>query len=219
MRVLVVEDDASVAAALTAVLQRAEHKTAHVASGAGLLERHPGADVVLLDLGLEDMDGLEALRLLRARSEVPVIVVTARGDERSTVVALRLGADDYLIKPVRVHELLARIEAVRRRYAQQQPDAQEIRAGSVTVDLVARSATVAGEPISLTPTEFSLLAELARSAGAAVSRPELVRAVWGPEYPTSSRAVDVHLAQLRQKLPPGAITTLRGFGYRFEAAK
>ncbi len=218
MRVLVVEDDASVAAALTAVLQRAEHQCAHVTSGAGLLQSYQGADVVLLDLGLDDMDGLEALRLLRSRSEVPVIVVTARGDERSTVVALRRGADDYLIKPVRVHELLARIEAVRRRYVQRQPDAQEIRAGSVAVDLGARSATVDGTEISLTPTEFSLLAELARNVGAAVSRPELVRGVWGLEYPTSSRAVDVHLAQLRQKLPPGTITTLRGFGYRFEAA-
>lgn len=216
MRVLVVEDDASVAAALCTVLQRAEHTTTRVTGGAGLLTHYASADLVLLDLGLDDMDGLAALQQLRQHSDVPVIVVTARGDERSTVVALRLGADDYLIKPVRVHELLARIAAVARRYASQK-EVQELRVGSMVINFTARTAHVDEVLLSLTPTEFSLLVALAQRCGDAVSRAELVRAVWGTNYPTSSRAVDVHLAQLRQKLPYKAITTLRGFGFRFEA--
>ncbi|MFD2758248.1 response regulator transcription factor [Gulosibacter faecalis] len=215
MRVLVVEDDASVAAALTSVLTRAGHTCTRVATGAGLLAEHTNHEVVLLDLGLEDMDGLSALGQLRERSDLPVIVVTARGDERSTVVALRLGADDYLIKPVRMHELLARIEAVSRR-AGVRDEPRVLEAGRVRLDLAARRATCDGAAIALTPTEFSLLSTLVSRAGEALSRPQLVEAVWGAEYPSTSRAIDVHLAQLRQKLPEGTITTIRGFGYRFE---
>lgn len=215
MRVLVVEDDASVSAALAGVLTRAGHLCTRIATGRELLREHSHADVVLLDLGLEDMDGLAALRQLREHSDRPVIIVTARGDEHSTVAALRLGADDYLVKPVRMHELLARIDAAARR-APARSETSTREAGGVRLDLSTRLASSDGAPLHLTPTEFSLLSVLVDHAGEAMSRQQLVHAVWGPDYPATSRAIDVHLAQLRHKLPAGAITTLRGFGYRFE---
>lgn len=215
MRILVVEDDPSVSAALAAALTRAGHRCDRVSRGADVLEQHPAADAVMLDLGLEDMDGLEALRRLREVSPVPVIVVTARGDERSTVHALRLGADDYLVKPVRLHELLARLAAVTRRYVRAAPERLEV--GGIVVDAAAHRVTQDGAEIPLTPTEFALLTELAREAGTVVDRRNLLDRVWGDGYASTSRAFDVHLAQLRQKLPMLTITTIRGIGFRLEA--
>ena len=214
MRVLVAEDDASVSAALAGALTRAGHVCARVARGDALLEQFRGSDIVLLDLGLEDMDGLTALEQLREVSDIPVIVVTARGDERSTVQALRLGADDYLVKPVRLHELLARLAAVARRYAGLGTDRVVI--GELVLDAEERRVSHDGTEIALTPTESALLAVLARHIGNAVSRAFLLDAVWGDAYPSSSRACDVHLAGLRQKLPMLSITTIRGFGFRLE---
>ncbi|MDQ1136804.1 DNA-binding response OmpR family regulator [Microbacterium sp. SORGH_AS 1204] len=215
MHVLVAEDDGSVAAALVSALQRAGHSCTRVARGSDLLLRHHDAHIVLLDLGLEDMDGLDALRRLRAVSQVPVIVVTARGDERSTVKALSLGADDYLVKPVRLHELLARLVAVTRRYTP--PDEpMRVLAGSIDIDIEARRVTAGEREVSLTPNEFGILVSLARRAGQIVTRRQVLDEVWGDAYATSSRSFDVHLGQLRQKLPEATITTVRGVGYRFE---
>lgn len=214
MRVLVTEDDASVSAALAGALTRAGHTCDRVASGGALLQQHQGADIVLLDLGLEDMDGLTALEQLREVSEIPVIVVTARGDERSTVHALRLGADDYLVKPVRLHELLARLAAVARRYAGLVT--HRIETGDLVVDETERRVTHRGMAVAVTPTECALLAVLARHAGTVVSRQQLLDAVWGDAYSSTSRAFDVHLAGLRQKLPMVRITTIRGRGFRLE---
>lgn len=214
MRILVAEDDPSVSAALAGALTRAGHVCHRVSRGADVLVRHAGADAIMLDLGLEDMDGLEALRQLREISSVPVIVVTARGDERSTVHALRLGADDYLVKPVRLHELLARLLAVTRRYAGTAPERIEV--GGIVVDATAHRVTRDDEEIPLTPTEFALLTELAREAGTVVARQELLDRIWGDGYAATSRAFDVHLAQLRQKLPGLTITTIRGIGFRLE---
>lgn len=214
---LIAEDDASVAGALAAVLARAGHETVGVARGGDVLLRHRDADLVLLDLGLEDMDGLEALRRLRAVSDLPAIVVTARGDERSTVRALRLGADDYLVKPVRMHELLARIEAVARR--RRGPDAEPadvVTVGDVRIDLAAHRVTTPSGEVALTPTEHALVAVLARRVGVAVSRQQILDEVWGDAYAARSRSYDVHLAQVRQKLPGLTITTIRGFGCRLE---
>ncbi len=215
MRVLVAEDDASVAAALTSVLERAGHACTRVARGSDLLLRHRDAEVVLLDLGLEDMDGLDALRQLRAVSDVPVLVVTARGDERSTVRALGLGADDYLVKPVRLHELLARLTAVTRRYARPEED-DRIETGSLLVEVTARRVFSDGAEVALTPTEFALVVALARRGGQVVTRRQVLDEVWGDAYAASSRSFDVHLAQVRQKLPTVTITTVRGIGYRLE---
>jgi DNA-binding response OmpR family regulator len=176
------------------------------------------ADVVVLDLGMPDGDGLDALRKLRRIADLPVLVLTARDTERDVVRGLRLGADDYLIKPVRLRELLARIDAIVRRARPKSPDGGErvvVELGSVRIDLDARRVTVADREIELTTKEFDVLAVLARRAGEAVSRQQMLDEVWGDAYLAVSRSLDVHLASLRAKLDaPGLIHTIRGFGYR-----
>lgn len=214
MRVLVVEDDPSVSAALSSVLTKVGHTCLRISRGGELVPRHREADVVMLDLGLADMDGLEALQHLREVSDMPVIVVTARGDERSTVHALRLGADDYLVKPVRLHELLARLTAVTRRYPGL--SGERIQLGELVIDVTAHQVLHDGEEVNLTPTEFALLTAFARHVGTAISRQSIVEEIWGPGYAAKSRSFDVHLGQLRQKLPMLTITTIRGFGFRLE---
>ncbi|WP_073488794.1 response regulator transcription factor [Streptoalloteichus hindustanus] len=217
VRVLLVEDDDGVADALVEVLGAHGHTPTRVRRGADALTRHREADLVLLDLGLPDEDGLEVLRKLRRVATVPVLVLTARGDERSVVRGLRLGADDYLVKPVRLAELLARMDAVARR-AGRAPGAgaSVVRVDDVEVDLVARRVRVAGREVVLTPKEFDVLAVLAGRPGTAVSRQQLMDQVWGDAYLAVSRSLDVHVAQLRGKLDrPRLLTTIRGFGYRF----
>lgn len=218
MRVLVVEDDDSVAAALQQALATAGHTTDRVSTGTSLLLRHHQCDLVLLDLGLADGDAYGPLRKLRAISQTPVIVVSARGDERSAVRALRLGADDYLVKPVRLKELLARLDAVTRRRELMAPSADVVEASGLRIDLLSRTVHAAGEQLSFTTKEFDLLGALARRVGHAVSREQILDEVWGDAYATTSRSFDVHLTQIRAKLPaPDIITTIRGFGYRLEA--
>ncbi|MET9684176.1 response regulator transcription factor [Streptomyces coeruleorubidus] len=217
MRVLLAEDDDGVAGALTEALYDNGHLPARVRRGGDVLARHRQADLLLLDLGLPDLDGLEVLRKLRAVSALPVVVLTARGDERSVVRGLRLGADDYLVKPVRLAELLARIDAVTRRAAAPSaPAPRTVRAGDVEVDLDARRVLVAGAEVRLTTKEFEVLAALAARAGTAVSRQQLMDEVWGDAFLAVSRSLDVHLTQVRAKLGrPEVLTTIRGFGYRF----
>lgn len=218
MRVLLVEDDGGVADAVAGALAAHGHATVRVVRGADALVRHQDTDLVLLDLGLPDVDGLDVLRKLRKVSTTPVIVLTARGDERSVVRGLRLGADDYLVKPVRLAELLARIDAVVRRATRL--DAQRssvVRVRDLEIDLGARRVTTEDTEIELTAKEFDILAVLARNRGGAVSRQQLLDAVWGDAYLAVSRSLDVHLTQLRSKLArPGLVTTIRGFGFRLE---
>jgi DNA-binding response OmpR family regulator len=217
VQVLLAEDDDGVAAALVEVLYDHGHVTRRVRHGRDVLTYHRSADVLLLDLGLPDVDGLEVLRSLRAVSDLSVVVLTARGDERSVVRGLRLGADDYLVKPVRLAELLARIDAVTRRAAARGERAERtVRVGDVEVDLAARRVTVDGTEVGLTTKEFEVLAVLAARAGTAVSRQLLLDEVWGDSFHAVSRSLDVHLTQLRAKLRrPELLTTIRGFGYRF----
>ncbi|MCI3274894.1 response regulator transcription factor [Streptomyces cylindrosporus] len=219
MRILLAEDDDGVAAALVEVLYDHGHLTRRVRHGRDVLTYHRSADLLLLDLGLPDTDGLDVLRALRAVSGVSVVILTARGDERSVVRGLRLGADDYLVKPVRLAELLARIDAVTRRAAAAAPEARAARAvrvGDVEVDLDAHRVRVGGAEVELTAKEFAVLAVLAGRAGTAVSRQQLLDEVWGDAFHAVSRSLDVHLTQLRAKLDrPGLLTTIRGFGYRF----
>ncbi|ROS31984.1 DNA-binding response OmpR family regulator [Amycolatopsis thermoflava] len=218
VRVLLVEDDDGVADALVDSLGAHGHQPTRVRRGEDALLAHRDADLALLDLGLPDLDGLEVLRKLRAVSTLPVIVLTARGDERSVVRGLRLGADDYLVKPVRLSELLARIEAVTRRAAAARPEPQVVVVGDIEVDLGARRVVVGGAEVELTAKEFAVLAALARRAGTAVSRQQLMDEVWGDAYVAVSRSLDVHLTQLRAKLRrPELLTTIRGFGYRLGA--
>lgn len=217
MRVLLVEDDGGVADAVTGALAAHGHVTERVVRGADALVRHQDTDLVLLDLGLPDVDGLDVLRKLRKVSTTPVIVLTARGDERSVVRGLRLGADDYLVKPVRLAELLARIDAVVRRVPAARRPTSVVHVRDLAIDLDARRVTTKDGEIELTAKEFDILAVLARNLGTAVSRQQLLDEVWGDAYLAVSRSLDVHLTQLRAKLGrPGLVTTIRGFGFRLE---
>ncbi|XVV06855.1 response regulator transcription factor [Actinosynnema sp. CA-248983] len=215
MRVLLVEDDDGVADALVEALEANGHHPRRVRRGSDALTAHRDFDLLLLDLGLPDTDGLEVLRKIRKVAQTPVLVLTARGDERSIVRGLRLGADDYLVKPVRLGELLARMDAVARRSVRVGPADRVVRVGDVTIDLEGRRVVVGSAEAPLTTKEFDVLAALARRAGTAVSRQQLMDEVWGDAYLAVSRSLDVHLAGLRAKLDrPGLLTTIRGFGYR-----
>ncbi|NKY31784.1 response regulator transcription factor [Nocardia speluncae] len=218
MRIGVFEDDDEVGAALVEILgeygYRAERKT----RGADLLLGHRSYDAVILDLGLPDGDGLDVLRKLREVSTVPVVILTARNDERSVVRGLRIGADDYLVKPPRVAELMARIEAVVRRASpvEQGGPGALVVTGDVRVDLTARTVTTGGTRVDLTHKEFELVEVLVGRPGCAVSREVLMDRVWGDAFLAVSRSLDVHISTLRNKLGrPGLITTIRGFGYRW----
>jgi DNA-binding response OmpR family regulator len=218
MEVLIVEDDDAMASALDAAVVAAGHKASRVARGADALLVHRRFEVILLDLGLPDLDGLDVLRKLRQVTACPILILTARDDERSVVLGLRSGADDYLVKPVKLVELLARIEAVTRRTVRH-GDGQHhnIVLGDLDVDLDRRVAAVGSRVLSLTPTEFQLLALLVRNAGSVVTREQILDALWGDAFLASSRSLDVHLTGLRAKLQlPGFIVNVRGIGYRVE---
>jgi DNA-binding response OmpR family regulator len=216
VRVLLVEDDDGVGDALVEALGAAGHRPTRARRGADALTGHHHADLVLLDLGLPDLHGLDVLRKLRKVTDMPVLVLTAHGDERSVVRGLRLGADDYLVKPVRLAELLARMEAVSRRAAARAtPPPSVVEIGDVRIDMNARQVHAGGSLVPLTSKEFDVLAVLAVRHGAAVSRQQLMDEVWGDAYLAISRSLDVHVAQLRAKLRrPGLLTTIRNFGYR-----
>ncbi|OUC78935.1 response regulator transcription factor [Gordonia lacunae] len=218
MRIAVVEDDDGVGDALVDALNEVGHEPRRMRRGADLLLNHRDVDLVLLDLGLPDEDGLTVLRRLRTVSEMPVVVLTARHDERSVVRALRGGADDYVVKPARLGELMARLEVAARRRVADAPVATDrrIASGDIVVDLDARLVSVAGVDVALTPKEFELLAHLVTRRGEAVSREQLMDAIWGDAYVAISRSLDVHMTALRAKLGrPGVIETIRGYGYRW----
>jgi DNA-binding response OmpR family regulator len=218
--VLIVEDDDAIAEPLARGLERENLRPRRVATGADALAAAP-ADVVLLDLGLPDMDGRDVCRRLREVSEVPIIVVSARGEELDRVLLLELGADDYLVKPFGLQELVARIRAVTRRTrgttrsASPAGDAAPPSVGALAVDRRAHRVTVAGEEISLTPKEYDLLALLAGDPGRVFTRSEIFDEVWDPHWYGPTKTLDVHVASVRRKLgDPGWIETVRGVGFR-----
>ena len=218
MRIAVVEDDDGVGDALVDALIEVGHEPRRMRRGADLLLGHRGFDLALLDLGLPDDDGLTVLRRLRTVSDIPVVVLTARQDERSVVRALRGGADDYVVKPARLGELMARLEVAARRRVADAPVTTERRVttGDIVVDLDARLVTVGGAEVAPTPKEFELLAHLVTRRGEAVSREQLMDAIWGDAHVAISRSLDVHMTALRAKLGrPGVIETIRGYGYRW----
>ncbi|WP_330232988.1 response regulator transcription factor [Nocardia sp. NBC_00508] len=217
MRLAVVEDDDGVGDALVEALVARGYRAERKRRGADLLIAHRDYDAVILDLGLPDGDGLQVLRRLREVSSVPVLILTARSDERSIVRGLRGGADDYLVKPPRIAELVARLETVTRRAAGAARQAQSVVVtGDVRVDLGARVVEVAGAPVPLTQKEFELVEALVERPGAAVSRQQLMDRIWGDAFVAVSRSLDVHMTGLRAKLNrPGLITTIRGYGYRW----
>ncbi|GEC74999.1 MULTISPECIES: response regulator transcription factor [Microbacterium] len=219
MRILIVEDDDRVAGALEAFLARSGYATVRAADGAAALDLL-GADteVVLLDLGLPDIDGVDLCRRIRGRSEVPIVIVTARNQVAERIKGLRAGADDFVVKPYDVHELLARIEAVTRRTRPMRPEADArvlLHDGDVEIDLVARQVLVDGTPIDLTRKEFDIVAVLARYPGVAVPKERLIREVWNTDWRGFGHSLEVHVGAIRKKTGVrGVIETVRGVGYR-----
>ena len=217
MRVLLVEDDASIADPLRRGLEREGFVVDTARTGAAALAA-PAPDIVLLDLGLPDMDGYEVCRRLRARSSVPIIVVTSRSEEVDRVVGLELGADDYVVKPFGFRELVARIRAVTRRATSGAGDpVPTLRVGALELDRRARRATLGGSEVALTPKEFDLLALLMEETGAALSRRRILEQVWDAHWYGTPKTIDVHVASIRKKLGDARwIETVRGVGFRLE---
>jgi two-component system, OmpR family, response regulator RegX3 len=218
MRVLIVEDEDSIAVPLAQGLRREGFDVDRVATGAEALAA-PTPELVLLDLRLPDVDGYDVCRELRSRSDVPIIMVTAKGEEIDRVVGLELGADDYVVKPFGLRELVARIRAVSRRAARRHENDESLVVGPLRIDVRAHRASLADAELELTPKEFELLALLASEPGAVVDRERILRDVWHTTWYGSSKTVDVHVASLRRKLgDPGWIETVRGIGLRLRAS-
>ena len=182
--------------------------------------RRERPDVVLLDVMLPDVDGLEVLRRIRAASGVGVVLVTARAEEADTLVGLAVGADDYVTKPFSPREVVARVKAVLRRARDDEPDPERLAFTQLTVDLAAREVTVDGRPVTPSALEFDLLGAMARSPGRVFSRRQLLERVWGDDFYGDERVVDVHIRSLRRLLAddvsaPRFIGTVRGVGYKF----
>jgi two-component system response regulator RegX3 len=213
VKILLVEDEDSIAEPLVAGLQREGFDVDRAATAAAALAAGP-ADCVLLDLRLPDGDGYSVCRSLRARSAVPIIMVTARGEEVDRVIGLELGADDYVVKPFGLRELVARIRAVTRRSGAQ-PGQRTVRLGTLEVDARRRRASLDGRTLDLTAKEFDLLAALAADPGAVVTRSALLERIWGVAWYGQTKTIDVHIAALRRKLGDATlIETVRGVGYR-----
>ncbi|MWA08076.1 response regulator [Streptomyces sp. BA2] len=213
-RLLVVENDTSDADALARDLTRQGHTVERATTGRAALQGYRHADLVLLDIELPDLDGLEVCRELRSACDIPVIAVTARGSELDRVLGLQAGADDYLVKPYGFRELMARIEAVMRRTQIRPAAHQIISQGPLRIDAFAREVRVHGRPVDVTPKEFDLLHLLASHPGIVISRNRIMRQVWGDSW--SRRTIDTHVSSLRKKLGAGHwITTIRGTGLQF----
>jgi len=214
--VLVVEDEHNIATVVRIALERDGHRVVSVRTGEEALAelpRHP-IGLVVLDLGLPGMDGLEVCRRIRAGSSLPIIMLTARDEEADRVVGLELGADDYVPKPFSPRELAARVKAVLRR-STASPRADATAVGDVTLSRSRHEVRVGDRPVQLSSTEFNLLAFLMENAGLVFSREILLERVWGLEFPGGTRTVDQHVAQVRAKLDlPGFIETVRGAGYK-----
>ncbi len=224
-RILVVEDEAEIRRFVRLALESEGHEV-HEAEGLkrGLIEAGTSRpDLLVLDLGLPDGDGIELIRALRGWSAAPVIVLSARSGEADKIAALDAGADDYLVKPFGAGELLARVRAQLRRQAQQTPSGDTaIRFGDVVVDLVRRSVERAGARLHLTPIEYKLLVHLATQPDRVVTHQQLLKAVWGPGHAEDTHYVRVHMANLRKKIEtepsmPRHLLTEAGIGYRFVA--
>ena len=214
MRVLLVEDNPRMARGLETALRNRGYEVL-CAPNAQLALAAPPVDLVLLDLGLPDRDGLEVCRELRRRGDVAIIAVTARGAEADRVTGLRTGADDYVVKPFGVAELHARIDAVMRRVTRGAVSAGTVTCGRLRIDLDARRVEVAGREVALTRKEFDVLAALARRSGAVVTREQLLAEVWRTTWAGNLHTVEVHVGSLRAKLAdPGLVRTVHGVGYR-----
>ena len=224
-KVLVVEDEESFSDALSYMLRREQYEVEVAADGHEALKafERSGADIVLLDLMLPGLSGTEVCRELRARSNVPIIMVTARDSEVDKVVGLELGADDYVTKPFSSRELVARIRAVLRRGAEPEELLLNVtEAGPVRMDVERHVVTVDGNQVALPLKEFDLLELLLRNAGRVLTRGQLIDRVWGADYVGDTKTLDVHVKRLRAKIEPDPanpkyLVTVRGLGYKFES--
>lgn len=219
MEILIVEDDDRMADALQSFLNRAGYVTRRVAGGQAALDSvGPETEVVLLDLGLPDMDGIDVCRRIRGVSGVPIIIATARSQIEERIKGLHAGADDFVVKPYDVRELVARIEAVTRR-SRATPDgaghSENLEASGVIIDFASRQVTTENQSIGLTPKEFEIVAVLARYPGVVVPSDRIIREVWGTDWAGYKRSLEVHLGSIRRKLGSvSLIANVRGVGYR-----
>lgn len=223
--VLVVDDELRITRLVRDYLRQAGFGVVEASDGPGALRaaREHALDLVVLDLGLPGLDGLDVTRRLRAQSNVPIIIVTARTEESDRIVGLELGADDYVTKPFSPRELVARVRAVLRRVGMQNDDDEVLRVGSVTVDQPKMRVTVDGAEIDLTATEFQIVAALAGQPGRVFTRAQLLDAVHGVAIETYERAIDAHVKNIRRKMEPDPgrprfVQTVHGVGYRFSDA-
>ena len=227
-RILLVDDEQSIQTLLSFPLRREGYEVVQAGDGREALDRfaEQSFDLVVLDVMLPQLDGLEVCRRLRARSAVPIIMLTAKSEEIDKVVGLELGADDYITKPFSMREFRSRVKAALRRAdmrpgaSPDEPDEPPLEQGEVTIDFAKRSVQVRGEEIRLTYVEFEILGALARSPGRVLTRETLLEHVWGDSEYRDPRTVDVHIRHLREKLErdprnPELIFTVRGVGYRF----
>ncbi len=223
--ILVVDDEPEIVRLVRAYLEEAGFRVVTAFNGeeAMYVTRHEKPDLIVLDILMPRMDGLEFTRRIRRERDVPIIMLTARVEETDRIVGLELGADDYVTKPFSPRELVARVRAVLRRAQAPPQSPQVLRVGEIALDRSARQVTFAGQPVSLTPTEFGLLETLMTTPGRAFSRAELLEAVQGVAFEAYERTVDVHIKNLRHKLEPDPahpryILTVRGVGYRLNPA-
>ena len=221
-KILVVDDEREIVKLVRAYLEQAGFKVVTASDGQEGLTvfRHEKPDLVVLDLSLPRIDGLDVCRTIQRESDTPVIMLTARVEEQDRLIGLELGADDYIVKPFSPREVVARVRAVLRRAKPAPTTPETITTADVTLDLVRHTASVAGKPIDLTPTEFALLKTLAAEPGRAFSRMELLDAVQGEAYEGYERTIDTHIKNLRVKIEPDPksphhILTVYGVGYKF----
>ncbi|MBP1239784.1 two-component system response regulator RegX3 [Frigoribacterium sp. PvP120] len=224
--ILIVEDEESLSEPLAFILEREGYRVTVADDGPSALALFDksGADLVLLDLMLPGIPGTEVCRVLRSRSQVPIIMLTAKDSEVDIVVGLELGADDYVTKPYSTRELLARIRAVLRRRADDGDDLADgmLEAGDIRMDVERHVVTVRGEDVAMPLKEFELLELLMRNAGRVLTRGQLIDRVWGSDYFGDTKTLDVHIKRIRSKIEPvpsepKALVTVRGLGYRIEA--
>ena len=221
-RVLVVDDEPKIVQLARDYLEHAGFAvaTAYDGEAALIAVRSASPDLVVLDLGLPDVDGLDVARAIRRESTIPIVMLTGRAEESDKLVGLEIGADDYVTKPFSPKELVARVRAVLRRTSTPRPASDMIRAGAVTLDVPRMKVTVEDRAVELTPTEFQLLATLAREPGRVFTRSQLLDAVHGVAFESYERAIDAHVKNIRRKLEPDParprhLLTVHGVGYRF----
>lgn len=223
-RIMVVEDEESFSEALSFMLKREGYEVEVASDGNEALEafEQRGADLILLDLMLPGVSGLEVCRIIRTRSQVPIIMLTAKDGEIDKVVGLEIGADDYVTKPFSSRELLARVRSVLRRHGEpEELLSTTVEAGPVRMDVDRHVVTVRGEPVAMPLKEFDLLELLVRNAGRVLTRAQLIDRVWGADYVGDTKTLDVHVKRLRAKVEvepgqPVHLVTVRGLGYKFE---